>query len=105
MGAVSTPLIETARSIFADLGYEVSSEGQELRAERKWRVVHVTTADPAEAPETGRLRCFVVRSDRVEVVRRKLLGMAPDYDWAVIGVEESGDYEVHHPTPETLPAP
>lgn len=105
MGAVSTPLIEEARSIFRDLGYEVSTDGDELRAERKWRVVHVTTADPCEAPSTGRLRCFVADADRARRVREELLETGPDYDWAVIGVDDGGDYRVLHPDADVLPAP
>ncbi|WP_459349858.1 DUF7116 family protein, partial [Natronomonas gomsonensis] len=47
MGAVSKPLVEEARAVFRGLGYELTAEGEELRAERKWRTVYVTTADPA----------------------------------------------------------
>lgn len=104
MGAVTTPLVDEARSIFADLGYEVTRDGEELRAERKWRVVRVTTADPADAPESGNFRCFVAEADRAEGVRDELVRTQPDYDWAVIAVED-GDYEVLHPTADVLPAP
>lgn len=105
MGAVSTRLIDEARSIFTDLGYDVSTDGEELRAERKWRVVHVTTADPADAPSTGHLRCFVAEDERAQRVRDQLLDAAPDYDWAVIGVEDEGEYRVLHPDADVLPAP
>jgi len=104
MGAVHTPLVDRAKSIFSDLGYEVTSDGDELRAERKWRVVHVTTADPDDAPDTGKFRCFVAESDRAEGVREELRETQPNYDWAVIGVSD-GDYEVLHPTSDVLPAP
>jgi hypothetical protein len=104
MGAVSTQLIEEARSIFEDLGYEVESVGEELRATRKWRVVRVTDADPAEAPEDGRLRCFVAQADRAERVRAKLCEATPEYDWAVVAVQD-GDYDVLHPDAGTLSAP
>lgn len=104
MGAVHTPLVDRAKSIFDDLGYHVTGDGDELRAERKWRVVHVTTADPADAPETGNFRCFVAESDRAEGVRAKLKAEQPNYDWAVIAVDD-GDYEVLHPEPDVLPAP
>lgn len=104
MGAVSTSLDETARTIFTDLGYDVNDDGDELRAERKWRTVHVTTTDPAEAPSHGGLRCFVVRSERAGDTRDKLLDIEPDYDWAVIGVEDEG-YSVYHPSADVLPAP
>lgn len=105
MGAVSTQLIDEARSIFRDLGYEVSTEGEELRAERKWRIVHVTTAEPSESPTTGRLRCFVANAERAQRVREELLETGPDYDWAVIGVDDGGDYRVLHPDADVLPAP
>jgi hypothetical protein len=104
MGAVSTSLVEKARTIFTDLGYEVTDDGDELRAERKWRTVHVTTADPAEVSSDGQLRCFVARLERADAVRDRLLGTEPDYDWAVIGVTDS-DYQVLHPDADVLPAP
>jgi hypothetical protein len=104
MGAVSTSLDEEARSIFTDLGYEVTEAGDELRAERKWRTVHVTTADPREAASHGSLRCFVAREDRAESVQDSLLSLEPDYDWAVISVD-GDDYRVLHPSADVLPAP
>lgn len=104
MGAVSTSLIEEARTVFNDLGYEVTEEGDELRAERKWRTVYVTAADPTEANTHGRLRCFVARADRAADVRDQLLDLEPDYDWAVITIDE-GDSSVLHPSADVLPAP
>ena len=104
MGAVSTSLDEEARTIFTDLGYEVTEDGEELRAERKWRTVHVTTADPEEAATHGRLRCFVASEDRASDVQDRLLALEPDYDWAVISVSGE-DYRVLHPSADVLPAP
>jgi len=104
MGAVSTSLIDEARTIFSDLGYEITEAGDELRAERKWRVVHVTTEAPETAATHGRLRCFVARDDEAADVRERLLSVEPDYDWAVISVSEN-DYEVLHPSADVLPAP
>lgn len=104
MGAVSTSLVEEARTIFTDLGYEVTDVGDELRAERKWRTVHVTTAPPEEAATHGRLRCFVAHDDRAADVHERLRDIEPDYDWAVIGVGENG-YRVHHPSTDVLTAP
>jgi hypothetical protein len=104
MGAVSTSLVEEARNIFTDLGYDVTEAGEELRAERKWRTVHVTTADPEEAPAHGRLRCFVAREERAGEVQDRLLAIEPDYDWAVISVD-GDDYRVLHPSADVLPAP
>jgi hypothetical protein len=104
MGAVSTSLDEEARTIFAELGYEVSEAGTELRAERKWRTVHVTTEDPEDAATHGQLRCFVARDDQANDVRNRLLDVEPNYDWAVISVDED-DYRVLHPSADVLPAP
>jgi hypothetical protein len=97
MVAVATKLVERAEDIFTDLGYTVSGEGAELRAERKWRVVRVTVLDEAEdVPERGDLRCFVAPERRAETLMERVLALAPDYDWAIISVD--GDsYEVLHP--------
>lgn len=105
MGAVSKPLVEEARAVFRGLGYELTAEGDELRAERKWRTVYVTTADPSEANTHGRLRCFVARAERAPEVQDRLLEIEPDYDWAVISVDEEGEYRVLHPSADVLPAP
>lgn len=105
MGAVNASLEEEARSIFTDLGYEVTRDGEELRAERKWREVLVTTDEPSEVPETGTLRCFVAWEDRAREVHERLLSAKPDYDWAVVSVDDGGDYEVLHPDADVLPAP
>lgn len=105
MGAVSTSLVEEARTVFRDLGYELTAENGELRAERKWRTVYVTTDDPKEANTHGRLRCFVARADRAPEVRDRLLAIEPDYDWAVISVDEESEYRVLHPSADVLPAP
>lgn len=104
MGAVTTPLIDEAEEIFRELGYDVERDGEELRATRKWRVVHVTTASPAEARDDGTLRCFVARAERAERVQQELLNSTPPYDWAVVSVGED-DYDVLHPDADVLPAP
>ncbi|WP_255195553.1 DUF7116 family protein [Halorarius litoreus] len=104
MGAVSTPLIDEAGDIFRELGYEVERDGEELRATRKWRVVHVTTAEPENAREDGTLRCFVAPAERAQRVHRELHESTPPYDWAVVSVTDTG-YEVLHPDPDVLPAP
>ena len=99
MGTVSTTPFEEARSIFTELGYTVSGTGPELRAERKWRVVRVTIADESTAlPDSGDLRCFVAWTDAAHELRERLLDAKPEYDWAVIGVDGSGDYDVLHPS-------
>lgn len=97
MGVVSTPLLDEARSIFTDLGYTISEAGSELRAERKWRIVYVTTSGPDEIPDRGELRCFVTRDDRAPALCEDLLSRAPEYDWAVMGLDDEGDYQVYHP--------
>ena len=104
MAAATTRLASRAASIFRDLGYEVEQHGEELRATRRWRTVHVTTLDPEETPETGRLRCFVAESGRASAVRDALLDGDYPYDWAVVAVRED-DYDVLHPDAGTLEAP
>lgn len=98
MGVVSTPLLDEAHSIFTDLGYEVTDLGSELRAERKWRIVYISTAGPEDVSENVDLRCFVVTENRAERLREELLTTAPDYDWAVMSLGEDGSYEVLHPS-------
>lgn len=99
MGTVSTTPSAEARSIFTDLGYTVSENDDELRAERKWRVVRVMAADESTPlPESGDLRCFVAWQDAASDLRDRLLDATPDYDWAVIGVDDAGEYEVLHPS-------
>lgn len=105
MGSVTTSLVDEAERIFTDLGYEVTEDGNELRAERKWRTVRVTTAAPEDVPEEGPLRCFVARDGEAAGVQERLLTAKPDYDWAVIGVDETGDYQVYHPSADVLSAP
>jgi hypothetical protein len=97
MGVVSTHLLDEARSIFTDLGYTVSEIGSELRAKRKWRIVYVTTSEPDEIPERGELRCFVTHEERAPVLCDDLLARAPEYDWAVMGLDDGGEYQVYHP--------
>lgn len=105
MGAVSTSLAEEARTVFKDLGYEITPEDDEFRAERKWRTVFVTTDDPETANTHGRLRCFVAQSERASNVRDTLLALEPDYDWAVLSIDEESEYRVLHPSADVLPAP
>jgi hypothetical protein len=95
MATVSTPPTDQAKTIFTDLGYSVSGDGDEFRAERKWRVVRVTAlAGSDETPDEGDLRCFVTWTDHASELRRKLRRADPDYDWAIIGVRDGGEYEV-----------
>ncbi|USZ68058.1 hypothetical protein NGM10_15155 [Halorussus salilacus] len=106
MAPVSTPPIEQARSIFTDLGYAVSGDdGGEFRAERKWRSVRVTAmADSDETPDDGDMRCFVTWEEYASELRRRLRHLDPEYEWAIIGVRECGDYEVTRAPPSVAPA-
>jgi len=95
MSTVSTALEREAESIFTDLGYTVSPEAGEIRAERKWRVVQVTpTEEPDEIPSSGSMRCFVTFAESVTQFERKLIRENPDYEWAIIGVTNDDDYVV-----------
>jgi hypothetical protein len=94
MGTVSTPLVEQARSIFSELGYTVSGDGPEFRAQREWKVVHVSAVtEPEEAPDSGGLRCFVTYRETAQSLKRRLTRMKPDYEWAIISVDDD-DYDV-----------
>ncbi len=99
MGPVSIPPVEQARSIFNELGYTLSGDGTEFRAEREWKVVHVTaTADEGgdSIPDSGSLRCFVTYRETAESLVRRLSEFKPDYEWAVISVGDGADYDVIH---------
>jgi len=96
MATVTTSLADRAETIFTELGYTVDRTDGELRAERKWRVVQITPVDdPAEAPLSGDLRCFVTDHDTAHEVYDHLLSVDPEYDWAIMGVEDAGEYEVY----------
>lgn len=95
MGTVTTSLLDRAQSIFTDLGYDVSNTGKELLAERKWRMVQVTPmAEPQNPPTSGRLRCFVTWSEHVRAVEQAVRQADPEYEWALIGIGERGDYSI-----------
>ncbi|WP_158056439.1 DUF7116 family protein [Halorussus halophilus] len=105
MAPVNTPPVEQARSIFSDLGYTVSGDGDEFRAERKWRVVRVTAASESiETPDDGELRCFVTWEDCAPKLRRRLRRADPDYEWAIIEIRDGGDYEVTRAPPSVQQA-
>lgn len=95
MGTVSTPPVEQARSIFNDLGYTISGDGPEFRAEREWKVVHVSAInEPQETPDSGTLRCFVTYRETAELLERQLTQLNPDYEWAIISVTDDAEYDV-----------
>jgi hypothetical protein len=104
MAAATTPPTDEAREVFADLGYDVSGEGTEFRAIREWKEVLVTATGLGEAVEVhedGGYRCFVTWSEQAAGLREHLSRADPEYEWAVIGVDDGGDYEVARaPRPE-----
>ena len=102
MGTVNTGLGQKAESIFTNLGYAVTPHGQEMRAERKWRVVRITLIEEPgltgvdEIPTPSRedaYRCFITYETHVEALERHLVRTDPDYEWAIIGVTDT-DYVV-----------
>jgi len=95
MSTVTTALRKEAESIFTDLGYTVTPQGGEMRAERKWRVVQVTPmAEPEDPPSSGEMRCFVTHAETVPTLERKLNDESLEYEWAIIGVEDDEEYVV-----------
>ncbi len=105
MAPVTMPPVEEAKRIFTRLGYAVSGDGTELRAERKWRTVHVTAMDGDTASTAKRaltdggrgeseLRCFVTWKDYTGDLRARLEQASTPYEWAIIGVDDTDDYEV-----------
>lgn len=95
MGTVTTSLRQEAQSIFADLGYDVSGNGSEIHAQRKWRTVRVTPmSEPRDIPTSGEMRCFVTWEEQAGDIERHLTEADPDYEWAIIGVRECGEYTV-----------
>jgi hypothetical protein len=95
MATATTPLAEQAESIFTNLGYSVSNDGPELRAERKWRVVHVRVGEDPAGETDAELQCFVTWDDRAGEVYDTLVTRDPEYEWAVLGISEDGEYECY----------
>lgn len=97
MGTGSSPLRKAARSIFDDLGYDVTSDGRVFRATRKWRAIDVTPMpEPREPPTAGEYRCFVTWIESISALEQRLQQCDPDYEWAIIGIAEDGEYDVTH---------
>lgn len=95
MVPLDTPPSEEARSIFADLGYDVSGDGDRFRAARGWKEVEVyAVTDDVETADGGRMRCYVTWEEQAPDLRRALANSEPGFEWAVIGVQSDGDYEV-----------
>ena len=100
MGPVNMRLVEKARSIFADLGYTVEGDGPEFRAEREWKVVHVSTVlDRGRVPrESGKFHCFVAQPGDADALEGRLRSADPNYEWAII-VVDGDDYQVERAPP------
>ncbi|GAB3025769.1 hypothetical protein GCM10025298_12220 [Natronobiforma cellulositropha] len=100
MGPVNMRLVEQARSIFAELGYTVEGNGPDFRAEREWKVVHVSTV--LETPElstpSGEFHCFVAQPEDADELEDRLRYQDPDYEWAII-VVDGDDYQVERAPP------
>ena len=101
--AHTIPPSKEARSVFERLGYAVSGDGAEFVAERKWRSVRVRTlcsedaqrAESFTAEYTG-LQCLVTWKECVDDLRQRLPDGAPEDEWAIIGIDDDGNHEVHH---------
>jgi hypothetical protein len=100
MGTVTTPPDEQARSIFDDLGYSLAGDGAEFSATRDWKEIRVcAVTDDVDAGEDASYRCFVTWADEADALERELERLDPPYEWAVMGVQEDGDYEVARAPP------
>lgn len=100
MGAVTTPPDEQARSIFDDLGYSLAGDGAEFSATRDWKEIRVSAVtDDVDADDDGGYRCFVTWSEFTDALEKQLRRLDPPHEWAVIGVDEGGDYEVARAPP------
>lgn len=102
MASVTAPPIEEAQSIFDELGYNVIGDGRSFRATRDWKEVQVTalgTAEPTTVtpPEQDgdSLRCFVAWREHCGELASRLTA-ALSGEWALIAVDEDGDYQVLH---------
>lgn len=100
MGPVNIQLVEQARSIFAELGYTVEGDGPEFRAQREWKVVHVSTVLETDTlpSESGDFHCFVAQPSDVDELEAKLKRTNPDYEWAII-VVDGDEYQVERAPP------
>lgn len=99
MREATAELRKQAQTIFDQLGYTVVREENELRAERDWKVVHITPTHTGESiPTAGSLRCFVTPQANADSLRDQLRGRDLNYEWAVIGIDDE-EYEVARAPP------
>ncbi len=64
-----------------------------MRAERDWKEVTVTTDPDLNRGDPGELRCFVTENGGAERLRMRLRKRDPEFEYAIISVDD-GDYEV-----------
>jgi len=50
--------------------------------------------EPEEPPASGEFRCFVTWEEDLPAIERRLTGRDPEYEWAIIGVRDDGEYVV-----------
>lgn len=105
MAQVTIPPTDHARSVFERLGYSLTGEGPEFVAERKWRSVRVTAlcVEDATRPDDyladdGDLQCFVTWTECASALKDRLTRLAPNLEWAIVGVDDDGNHEVHSAT-------
>jgi hypothetical protein len=95
MGTAVSPPTDRARSIFDELGYDVAGDGPTFSATREWKQVTVSAVtEEISTPTTSGYRCFVTWADALDTVAARLEALDLDADWALIGVERDGSYEV-----------
>lgn len=92
------PLEGHARLVFERLGYSVTYEGGALEARRDGKVVRVVAVEDGSLPRIDTdvdKYCLATHAEEAPSLKRTAESRLPsDADWAVIGLEEDGDYFV-----------
>jgi hypothetical protein len=92
------PLEGRARLVFERLGYSVTYDGEALEAKRDGKVVRVVAVEDGSLPRIDTdadKYCLATCADDASSLKRTAESrLPPDSDWAVIGLEENGDYFV-----------
>jgi len=89
------PLEGHARLVFERLGYSVTYDGEDLKAERDDKVVSVVTVEDEKPPHVEAdadidKYCLVTRADDAPSLKRTAESRLPaETDWAVIGLEKA----------------